>query len=52
MRNYRSLHTGVPYYTAYGWNRPNVKAHYARCLPIIKNDLIAKLFINSTFDCV
>jgi len=24
--NYRCLHTGVPYNTAYGWNRPNGKA--------------------------
>ena len=24
--NYRCLHTGVPYNTAYGWNRPKFKA--------------------------
>ena len=30
MRNYRCLHTGVPYNTAYHWNRPN--AQKFRCL--------------------
>jgi len=35
--NYHCLHTGVPYKTAYGWNRPNVKAQcslftYTNCI--------------------
>jgi len=25
-RNYRCLHTWVPYHTGYGWNRPTFKA--------------------------
>ena len=31
--NYRCLHTGVPYNTTYGWNRPIIKAQCS-CLPV------------------
>ena len=27
--NYRCLHTGVPFNTAYGWNKSNVKAQWS-----------------------
>jgi len=32
--NYRCLHTGVPYNTVYGWNRPKMSMLNGLCLPI------------------
>jgi len=41
--NYRCPHTGVPYNTAYGWNRPNFKAQcslFTYTCALIQNQFI------------
>ena len=39
--NYRYLHTGVPYNTAYGWNMPNVKA---QCSPFTYSNTLRPVY--------
>ena len=53
--NYRCLHTGVPYNTTYGWNRPIIKAQCS-CLPIPNSHFSGPCYelkhVRSMFPCV